>query len=541
MENLNENTNNIQQPTNKEVENTVVETKNNKVSKKSIDSNENTDSTQQPKKKESESIIIEDENEETKIKKKSIDVKQVLNKVTTFLREWKYLLRILLWLAIATTWVMVWLIVKTVFDVQNLNARSNDLYNIKNYNTSILNTNTYTRNKISDFKTINDIIDYNLTIKDEDWEFEKYLQNIQSPYDNFLQYLLLPSLNIWKDEFLWDIDDSIIWEKYLEKNPYDDIALLDKWSNFIKDVWTNNEYNEINTIEIWGMADEWEYFYIPIKISYTAPSYRVFLLLVEKLSVTSNKKNLSLINELTYNIRQKIKEKKPGEILAIKEAYEWFSDDKAIGYSLYNRVKWESEYTLIDDEIINEAINEIAICQNESVEYCYYKFRNKYRNLPSIAYTIWLNWSWSKTEMLRTFYQNLPQVIKVVDFTYDWEWEVTKDMTNTNQKKYNWTIDLKIYWKWLNEEEVVEIQKLLWEKCLWVDLTPDVALEQITSRIANIWSDRNIDTYSANMLLELETLIKDIRDNFNGLNNYKKIVKTFEIYRMLNEWDICNL
>ena len=106
---------------------------------------------------------------------------------------------------------------------------------------------------------------------------------------------------------------------------------------------------------------------------------------------------------------------------------------------------------------------------------------------------------------------------------------------------YKWTIDLKIYWKWLNENEVVEIQQLLWEKCLWVNLTPEVALEQITSKIANIWSDRNIDTYSANMLLELETLIRDIKDNFTSLNNYKKIVKTFEIYRMLNEWDICNL
>ena len=535
MENSNENTNNTQQQTNEEIRDTTVdETKIGETSQ-----TDNIDETQQPKKKESDTIIIEEE--ESEAPKKSIDMKEILNKIGTFLREWKYLLRILIWIAIATTGVMTRLIIKTVFDVQNLNTRSNELYNIKNYNTSILNTNNYTKNKISDFKTIDDVIEYNLSVKDEDTEFVQYLADIQSPYDNFLQYLLLPSLNIWKDTYLWDIDDSIIWEKYLEKNPYDDIALLDKWSNFIKDVWINNEYNEINTIEIWNITDEWNYFYIPIKISYTAPSYRGFLLLVEKLSVTSNKKNLSLINELTYNLREKIKEKKPWEVITLQESHEGFSEDKAIGYSLYSRIKWDSEYTLIDDNIIDEAIREIAICQSESTEYCYYKFRNKYRNLPSLAYTIWLNGSWSKTEMLRTFFQELPQVIKVVNFTYDWEGEVKKDMTNTNKKQYKWTIDLKIYWKWLNDNEVVEIQQLLWEKCLWVNLTPEVALEQISSKIANIWSDKNIDTYSANMLLELETLIKDIKDNFRNLNNYKKIVKTFEIYRMLNEWDICNL
>ena len=97
---------------------------------------------------------------------------------------------------------MVLLIIKTTFDVKNLNARSNELYNLKSYNTSILNTNSYTKAKISDFRDINDVIEYNISIKQEDEGFEKYLQDIQAPYDNFLQYIFLPSLNIWKDPFL---------------------------------------------------------------------------------------------------------------------------------------------------------------------------------------------------------------------------------------------------------------------------------------------------------------------------------------------------
>ena len=457
--------------------------------------------------------------------------------------KWKSITIILIILLVLLAAGATHIILKTIFDVKNLNARAEELNNLNNYNTSILNSNSYTKEEATNFKKINELIEYNQKIKWLDANFEQYLKDIQAPYDNFLKYLLLPSLNIWKDPFMWNIDYNVIGTKYLEKNPYNDIDLIDKWSNFIKDVWNNNEYNEIDNIEIWEIVEEWENFYIPINVSYISPTNRVLLLLIEKLSITSNQKNISLINELIYNIWEILKTDNSSEIAAIQGLYSWFSQDKAIWFSLYQWVQWETWTVLINDEIIDKAIKKIALCWDESKEYCYYKFRNKYRDLPRLAYSIWLEstWTWeiSQTEQLRKFLHDLPQVMKIIKFSYDWQ--ETKDMVNYTKKQYKWTINFRIYWDWLANNEVVEIQKLLWDKCLWTDLTPEAALSQIKGKLTNIWNDTNIDSYSTLMLMELETLIWNISNTFESLSNYKKVVKTFEIYRMLNEWNICNL
>jgi len=51
-----------------------------------------------------------------------------------------------------------------------------------------------------------------------------------------MKYILLPELNIWKDPFTNEIDTNLIGIRYLEKNPYNDIKLIQKRSDFIKNV-----------------------------------------------------------------------------------------------------------------------------------------------------------------------------------------------------------------------------------------------------------------------------------------------------------------
>lgn len=482
--------------------------------------------------------IIEEKNQ--KNNKANEKMKEILNSVSNFIKNWKYLVRIIWGIAIATTAWMIIFIAKTIMDTKNLDSQSENLYNLNNYDTSPILTNNYLKNEALDFKKINELIDYNTYLKDSINKYNEYLWGVQAPYDNFLKYLLLPSLNIWKDDFLWKINDDYIGEKYLENNPYNDIELIDKWSNFIKDVWANNEHNEINSIEIWEITEKWDEFFIPITVSYTANSYRSFLLLVEKLSTTSNQKSISLINELIYNIWEIIKVDRTDEINKIQQEFTGFSQDKAIWYNLFQRVKWKSEDTLITDDIIDKAIRNVSQCWTETQEYCYYKFRNKYRNIPSLAYSVWIEWETNNTEKLRNFLQEMPQIIKIVNFTYDWEQEI-KDMTNYTTKQYVGNIEFRIYGDWLHENEVLEIQQLLWEKCIWKDLTPESALEQIETNITNLWNSTSIDAYSTIRLMELKTLISNIWTTYNYLNNYKKVIKTFEIYRMLNEWNLCNM
>lgn len=437
--------------------------------------------------------------------------------------------------------VFVWFSgARMFFDVNKLNSKSQELYFLKNYDTTALSMNSYTRNETSEFKQIDELIDYNTELKDKVNNYNEYLWGIQAPYDNFLKYILLPSLNIWKDPFLWDIRDDYVWLKYLENNPYNDIELIDKWSNFIKDVWSNSEYNKIDSIELWDIVEEWEEFYIPIRVRYTAESNRSFLLLVEKLSTTSNQKSISLINELIYYIWENIKETKQTEIKNMMAEYEKLTEDEAIWYTLYQWVKEWKESDLVDDEIIEDAIKKVAQCSTESTEYCYYKFRNKYRNLPSLAYRIWFESNKEKTENLRMFLADLPQIIKIVNFTYD-DSQTNTGVFGYGVEEYKWTVEFKIYWDWVSNAEVREIQDLLWDKCLWTRLTPETALTQVEDKLVSLWNNANVDTYGAINLLEIEWLVSKISEEFNKLSNYKKVIKTFELYRMLSEWSICNI
>ena len=170
----------------------------------------------------------------TNIKKSKLDVKEIMNKVSDYIKNGKYLVRILWAIAIVTTVWMIGFIVKTIIDTKNLNSQSENLYNLNNYDTSTISTNSYLKNEATEFKKINDLIDYNINIQETTQKYNEYLHGIQASYDNFLKYLFLPSLNIWKDEFLWKINDDYVGEKFLEHNPYNDIDLIDKRSNFIK-------------------------------------------------------------------------------------------------------------------------------------------------------------------------------------------------------------------------------------------------------------------------------------------------------------------
>ena len=69
------------------------------------------------------------------------------------------------------------------------------------------------------------------------------------------------------------------------------------------------------------VEDSSGYFSMPITVSFTANSKRAFLLLVDKLSMTSNKENVSLINEFFYYLRGEIKKTKGKEIKTLESSY----------------------------------------------------------------------------------------------------------------------------------------------------------------------------------------------------------------------------
>jgi hypothetical protein len=55
---------------------------------------------------------------------------------------------------------------------------------------------------------------------------------------------------------------------------------------------------------------------------------------------------------------------------------------------LYNRVFNNQENILIDNKIIDKTVKAVIACDDINDELCYYKFREKYRDIPEFGYLI---------------------------------------------------------------------------------------------------------------------------------------------------------
>ena len=84
--------------------------------------------------------------------------------------------------------------------------------------------------------------------------------------------------------------------------------------------------------------------------------------------------------------------------------YHWINDDWVI----------DENDQLIDDKIIVKAIRQGTLCNDsDSDQKCFYNFRDKYMNLPYLAYNIWLEKQSDRTEGLLSFIQWLPPFIAI--------------------------------------------------------------------------------------------------------------------------------
>ena len=141
---------------------------------------------------------------------------------------------------------------------------------------------------------------------------QKYLSNV-APYENFLSYILLPSVNIWINPFSQVINPDIFGEEYLKKASYIDLNLIKYWSDFFTLSYKGKLYQWLNNIIEWiklqkinilqknNLAQIW------LNIRFNLLDDKSFYGLISKLTITSNVKNIMLINEFTYDLWTEIK------------------------------------------------------------------------------------------------------------------------------------------------------------------------------------------------------------------------------------------
>ena len=403
------------------------------------------------------------------------------------------------------------------------------------------------------------------TLKDD--KTRKQQQKIY--YETLLQNIYLPSLNIWKDPYTKNFNMGVLWQKYLETDKFQDLYLIQYWSDFVKYVWNDADYNKIDQVTIWDKTVlEWNpaYFYIPVTISFSSPNKRSFLLLVNKLSTTSNQNNIALLNEFFSHLLEIIKKEKSAEINQLMQEYwEDFTSssnreysqnfwelseeeqsiyrDRVIGYNLYHWINWDlatkDTTQLIDDNIIVEAIKDSASCENVTQQTCFYNFREKYRNLPYLAYKIWMENQNNRTKWLLEFLQDLPPAIAITDFWF--EKYSNSSFLNNEEEEYAWSVSFNAYGRNILDSELKEAGEMLWKLCFWNtstnEISPSFALDHIRGTMSMSWWDLKYSNILP--LLELQWLLTSIQESYDNMSNYDKMIKLFEIWRMMNDANLC--
>jgi len=132
-----------------------------------------------------------------------------------------------------------------------LNNRSDELKQISSYNVKpdVDKLSAYVEwNNIS---TINWIIWISNAIEEELASDELFKQQQKNYYEVLLQNIYLPTLNVWKDPYTKNFNMWILWQKYLETDKFQDLYLIQYWSDFAKYVWNDADYNTIDNITIW--------------------------------------------------------------------------------------------------------------------------------------------------------------------------------------------------------------------------------------------------------------------------------------------------
>lgn len=428
--------------------------------------------------------------------------------------------------------------------VQDLHAQSDSLDQVRYYDLSQLDRSDTLKENKALWQTVEDMLTYNDQLRQQVTSYTRYREELSLPYTHFLHYIYTPSLNIRKDNFTQEIDTTLIGEKYLAKNPYNDIALIQRWTDFFKDMGTIDQYNTITNISIGAVTNQSGWFFgIPITVQFETPDRRSFLLLVNKLSMTSYADNVSLISEFMYNLRAIIKNDKK-DIIQTELAWlqlSWVrTEDEFLGYRLYKRIYDDMSIdSLIDATVINKAIAQTAWCTDQSSEQCLYMFRDKYRTIPYLAYGIARPWT-DVVLGLREFLRELPPLIGIDSFSFDRK--AKKTLGRAYDNGYKWSISITVYGRDVAPQEMEEIAVLLWKKCFRDGgmMSVDRGAQRIEKLIEQLGGE-DINIARSTSLQDMKKYFADMTKSYDSLPYYKKVIRLFEVYRTLLEWNACDI
>lgn len=413
-----------------------------------------------------------------------------------------------------------------------LNQKSSTLTQLSRYNIQTLRTNALTKDSIQSISDIKDLITLQQDAQTEKETSINYFAKLQTPYENFLQYILFPSMNIWKDRYSNSIDTTIIGQEYLDKNPYMDNNLISHWTDFFRDIGKNTQYNEINDISIGKLQENLNgSFTLPIDVSFSSSNKRSFLMLVDKLSITSNRGNISLINEFMYNLWDEIKKDMQTEVTGNEDK----TLDQAIGKGMYEWLNGTGNVHFVTEDEVDRAVMQTVGCTDTNRDFCYFKFREKFRSIPLLAYNLGFPAN-NNADQLRAFLLYLPPVISVKQFSFE-----KKTGSLGGGQQYAGHIQIEVFGRAISQPELDEISDSIGKQCFVSrnPLTPKSAIQYLQDNTKQFGSIAKLSNEKSKDLSDLSSLFTSISTQYPSLPRYKQVVKLFEMYRMLDDSGLC--
>jgi len=107
---------------------------------------------------------------------------------------------------------------------------------------------------------------------------------------------------------------------------------------------------------------------------------------------------------------------------------------------------------------------------------------------------------------------------------------------------YVGNIELEVYGQNITTTDITEISNVLWKKCFGTtkEISPSMAIDIINKSLTKAaWDATKQDDASINKITDLKNILDGINTEYPTLNNYKKTIRLFEVYRTLNEGWFC--
>ena len=345
----------------------------------------------------------------------------------------------------------------------------------------------------------------------------------------------------------WD-KDLVIWETFYKaiKVSEDMATIRDSAGEKYIDinVWGKKYWFNINTSFLdWLSNKIWQTFeYKKFSNDWLIGNEGVFSQVQDTSKILANwayevvwaKYNKEISQQLSENIQQ------------INFQYNWnnFSLVRKWNEIILSPTYKEKFFMLINDKIIFDTIKNVSSCKEEgSGANCLYTFREKYRSIPSLAYTLGQsNWFFDKTyrtQSLYNFLYNLSPILNVESFEFK---KATDSQNSTAQNQtYNTNISLTTYWTAFSNEDLNQLSNYLWTKCFQNSqsaLVPSVAVEKISASLT-VGATNNVNMETMKNYMDLKNIIEKSSQDYAKLPNYNKSIKLVEIYRMMKDAWLC--